>query len=144
MSRYRTQVREVINRNAVISLALDQGFNAFLPVYDGGVDFILYRESDSMLRKVQLKGRWIIDRKYLGRDIWMAFPMAGEWYLMPHDEMVAQAEIEGVTKTASWIEGGAYSKPKPSVATISACSAYRLKEIGKVVDLASQEAEQVG
>lgn len=69
MSRYRSQVREVINRNAVISLALDQGFNAFLPVYDGGVDFILYRESDGMLRKVQLKGRWIIDRKYIGRDI---------------------------------------------------------------------------
>ena len=34
MSRYRSQVREVINRNTVVSLALDQGFNAFLPVYD--------------------------------------------------------------------------------------------------------------
>ena len=144
MNRYRSQVREVINRNAVISLALDQGFNAFLPVYDGGVDFILYRESDGMLRKVQLKGRWIIDRKYIGRDIWMAFPMAGEWYLMPHDEMVAQAEAEGVTKTASWIEGGAYSKPRPSVATISACSMYRMEEIGKVADIASHEAEQAG
>ena len=42
MSRYKSQVREVINRNTVVSLALAQGFNAFLPVYDGGVDFILY------------------------------------------------------------------------------------------------------
>jgi len=47
MSKFRSQVREVINRNTVVSLALEQGFNAFLPVYDGGVDFILYRESDS-------------------------------------------------------------------------------------------------
>lgn len=68
MSRYRSQVREVINRNTVVSLALDQGFNAFLPVYDGGVDFILYRESDGLVRKVQLKGRWTIERKYLDRD----------------------------------------------------------------------------
>ncbi len=57
MSRYRAQIREVINRNVVVSLALEQGFNAFLPVYDGGVDFILYREADGAVRKVQLKGR---------------------------------------------------------------------------------------
>ena len=68
MSRYRSQVREVINRNVVVSLALEQGFNAFLPVYDGGVDFILHREAKAGqpetttdTRKVQLKGRWTID-----------------------------------------------------------------------------------
>jgi hypothetical protein len=38
MSRYRTQVREVANHNTVLSLALNNGCNAFLPVYDGGVD----------------------------------------------------------------------------------------------------------
>jgi hypothetical protein len=54
MNRYQSQVREVINRNTVVSLALEQGFNAFLPVYDGGVDFVLYGESDGLLRKVQL------------------------------------------------------------------------------------------
>lgn len=91
MERHRSQISEVINRNTVVSLALQQGFNAFLPVYDGGVDFILYRESDRELRKVQLKGRWTIDRKYLGRDIWIAFPMVGDWYLMRHDDMVTSA-----------------------------------------------------
>jgi len=141
MSRYRSQVREVINRNTVVSLALDQGFNAFLPVYDGGVDFVLYRERDGLLRKVQLKSRWSIDRKYLDRDIWMAFPMAGEWYLMPHDAMVAMAEAEGITKTASWITGGAYSKPRPSAATIAACAPYRLSEIEKVSDSAAETGQ---
>lgn len=141
MSRYRSQIREVINRNTVVSLALDQGFNAFLPVYDGGVDFILYRESDGLVLKVQLKGRWMIDRKYLGRDIWMAFPIAGEWYVMPHDTMVAFAEAEGVTKTASWIDGGAYSKPRPSKATIAACMPYRFNSIELVTAEAAGEAE---
>ena len=86
------------------SLALEQGFNVFLPVYDGGVDFILYRESDGLVHKVQLKARWTIDRKYIGREIWIAFPIAGDGYLMPHDDMLASAEADGVTKTASWID----------------------------------------
>lgn len=44
MSQYQSQIREVINRNALVSLALANGYNAFLPVYDGGIDFILYNE----------------------------------------------------------------------------------------------------
>lgn len=102
MSRYKTQVLEVINRNRVVTLALAQSFNGFLPVYDGGVDFILYREKDGLVHKVQLKGRWMIDKKYIGRDIWMAFPIGGAWYFMPHDTIVALADAECATKTASW------------------------------------------
>jgi hypothetical protein len=138
-SRYRSQVREVVNRNTVVSLALAQGFNAFLPVYDGGVDFIFYRESDGAIRKVQLKGRWMIDKKYEGRDIWMAFPIAGDWYLMPHDEMIALAEADGVTKTASWIDGGAYSRPRPSADVIAQCAPYRFAPIADVAAKAADE-----
>ena len=139
MSRYRSQVREVINRNTVVSLALAQDFNAFLPVYDGGVDFILYRESDGLVRKVQLKGRWMIDRKYVGRDIWMAFPIGGDWYLMPHDRMVELAEKEGITQTASWIDGGAYSMPRPSKATVANCGPFRFTPIEEVAAAAAKD-----
>lgn len=141
MSHYRSQVREVINRNTVISLALEQGFNAFVPVYDGGVDFILYRESDLELRKVQLKARWTIDRKYLGRDIWIAFPIAGDWYLMRHDEMVTAAEADGVTKSKSWIDDGNYSRPRLSVAAISKCAPYRFAPISEVAAEAANKAD---
>ncbi|WP_133250221.1 hypothetical protein [Novacetimonas pomaceti] len=137
MTRYSTQIREVINRNTVISLALEQGFNAFLPVYDGGIDFILYRESDGETRNVQLKGRWIIDRKYIGRKIWIAFPVDGDWYLVPHDEMVRQAEEQGYVATPSWIDGGAYSTPRPSKALLEACQPYHLKPIEIVADAAA-------
>ena len=139
MSRYRSQVREVINRNTVVSLAMEQGFNAFLPVYDGSVDFILYREADGLIRKVQLKGRWLTDRKYVGRDIWMAFPIDDDWYLMPHDTMVASAEADDTTRTASWIEDGAYSRPKPSKAVIAACEPYRFERIAQVVARAADD-----
>ena len=60
----------------------------------------------TLLHKVQVKGRWTIDRKYIGRDIWIAFPIGSDWYLVPHDVMVAWAEADGATKTASWIDGG--------------------------------------
>ena len=112
MERHRSQIRGVINRKTVVGLALQKGFNAFLPVYDGGGDLILYRESDRELRKVQFESRWTIDKKYIGRDIWIAFPMAGDWFLMPHDEMAATADA--ATQTSSWIESGLYSRPRPS------------------------------
>jgi hypothetical protein len=141
MDQYRSQRTEVINRNTVVSLALEQGYNAFLPVYDGGVDFVLYRESDDQLRKVQLKSRWTIDRKYIGRDIWVAFPIGDTWYLMPHDKMVAAAETDGVTLTASWKEGGAYSRPRLSVAAIAQCEPYRFASIEEVADRAATEGQ---
>ncbi len=128
MSRYRTQVREVINRNALVSLALESGYIAYLPVYDGGVDFILYREEDGDLRKVQLKGRWYIDRKYVERDIWIAFHDRGCWYLAPHDELVKLGEQFGFTQTRSWIDVGAYSCPTPSRAMVEALAPYRMFE----------------
>jgi len=142
VSRYRSQVREVINRNIVVSLALAQGFNAFLPVYDSGVDFILYQESDGVVHKVQLKGRWTIDRKYVGRDIWIAFPIGANWYLMPHDEMVAIAEVDGAANSRSWLVGGAYSRPRPSKALIAACAPHRFADASDVAaDAASEKGE---
>ena len=139
MSRCRSQVREVINRNIVVSLALEQGFNAFLPVYDGGVDFVLYRESDGRIHKVQLKSRWMIDKKYIGRDIWMAFPIGDVWHLMPHDKMLEFAEADGTTKTSAWIDEGAYSRPRPSAAVIAECEPYRFASIAMV---AAEAADQ--
>jgi hypothetical protein len=122
MNRLSGQTKEVINRNFVVSLAIEKGFNVFLPVYDGGVDFILYREGDrhgeSTLLKVQLKSRWTIYKKYVGRDIWIAFPNERTWYLVRHDEMVETAEV-GVLASASWTNAGSYSRPKLSVALIA-------------------------
>ncbi|MCD2317271.1 hypothetical protein LQ954_14075 [Sphingomonas sp. IC-11] len=129
MSRYKSQVREVINRNALVTLALENGFNAFIPVYDGGVDFILYRESDGVTCKVQLKGPWYIDRKYVGRDIWIAFHVDGAWYVAPHDDLVRFAETYGFTKTKSWLEGGAYSCPRPSKSMTLDLAAYRFGDV---------------
>ncbi len=143
MSRYSSQIREVINRNVVVSLALEQGFNAFLPVYDGGVDFILYREDDGAVRKVQLKGRWTIDRKYVGRDIWIAFPIGADWFLMPHDLMLEHAGADGKTlKSASWIDAGGYSRKRPSAALTALCWHYRFAPLAQVAAEAAEDSDE--
>ncbi|WP_242121251.1 hypothetical protein [Sphingomonas lacusdianchii] len=98
---------EVVNRNALVTAALNQGYNAFLPVYDNGIDLILHNEATGDTKLVQLKGRWTIDKKYLGRNIWIAFPDRGDWYVVPHDLMVEQGVKH--TETQSWVRG-TYSK----------------------------------
>jgi hypothetical protein len=139
MNQYRSQVTEVINRNTVISLALAQGFNAFLPVYDGGIDFVLHRERDDQLRKVQLKARWNIDRKYVGRDIWTAFPDDGIWYLVPHDQMVKEGETHGVTRTDSWTKKGSYSRTRLSAELVKEYEPYHFATIAEVATRATEE-----
>lgn len=125
MDNFKSQIQEVVNRNALVTIALKHGYNAFLPVYDGGVDFILYRETDGDLKKVQLKGRWYIDRKYQWRDIWIAFNDGQDWYLAPHDRLVEIGSEMGFTNTSSWLNGGAYSCPSLSAAMRAALESYK-------------------
>jgi hypothetical protein len=88
------------HRHHVISVALLHGYNAFLPIIDQGIDFILHRASDDRSIKVQLKSRSTIDRKYEKyQDLWVAFPAQKEWYLMPHSEMIAAVESSAFTST---------------------------------------------
>jgi hypothetical protein len=107
MTKLSSQIIEVINRNALVTVALNQGYNAYLPVYDQGIDLILHNEATCDTKLVQLKGRWTIDKKYLGRDIWVAFPDRGDWYVAPHDELVRMGERH--TASESWARG-IYSK----------------------------------
>jgi hypothetical protein len=103
---------EMTNRMNLIKVAFDQGYVAYLPVVDEGIDLILYREQPYDLKMVQLKSRWTIDRKYSDRNIWIAFP-EGEatWYLAPHDEVVELAKTLGFAEgTQSWEKKGGYSR----------------------------------
>lgn len=131
MSGHQTQVIEVINRNTVVNIALGFGYNAYLPVYDGGVDFVLYNEKINRLFKVQMKGRWMVAKKYLGRDISMVFPDRGTWYLVPHDKMVEWAEERGFTSRDSWNRGGATNTPRLTKHLLDLCAPFELQKVLK-------------
>lgn len=140
-ARHAGQIREVVNRNTLASRLVLQGYNVYLPVYDAGIDFVLHREADERLLKVQLKGRWTIDQKYFGRDLWIAFADAadGSWYLMPHDEMVDLGTRMGFTGTDSWTQKGLYHRKSLSEAMRESCERYRLPNNASAVVEADQE-----
>jgi hypothetical protein len=128
---------EVVNRNALVTVALNQGYNAYLPVYDNGIDLILLNEATGDTRLVQLKGRWTIDKKYIGRNIWVAFPDRGVWYVAPHDEMLRLGERH--TGTDSWAKG-TYSKSPLSKTDREELAAYRFGDPDTVMDDAAKLA----
>lgn len=142
MARQRAEVTEVINRNALISIALTQGYVAFLPVYDPGIDLILYSELTGDLKKVQLKGRWTINKKYRDRDIHIAFPDRGIWYVAPHDEVLlefskAQFKLDGV----SWVRDGEYSYAPLSKKMLTLLEPYRFGDPGVAIEEAEKQAD---
>lgn len=102
----------------VMPVFVDDGFVPLFPQWDEGIDFVLYRERDDLLIKVQQKGRWTIDRKYLDRDMVILFrhrprdavEVASDlsiregkhWFMVPHDRLVDEAERAGHLATRSW------------------------------------------
>lgn len=143
MAKLPSEAIEVINRNALVSLALTKGYVAFLPVYDGGVDFILYNEETDDVQKVQLKSRWTIHTKYQGRGIAVAFPDRGCWYLVPHDELIRMAESYGFTASESWTKpGGAYSYAPLSKRMIEDLQPYRFESLEVVAERAAAAASE--
>lgn len=83
--------------------------------------------TDGSYIKIQLKGRLTIDRKYLEKDIYIAFRDNDAWYLYPHDELVEILDSVGIaTKTTSWTEKGHYSWPQISNQLYTILNQYRL------------------
>ena len=56
---------------------------------------------------VQLKSRLTIDKKYCGKDIWMAFRVDDRWNLVPHGQLVQiVSEITPALANNAWMVRG--------------------------------------
>ena len=111
--------KEAYNFQKVAAKLADYGYNCIKLSDDWqGADFLAYHKGGEETLKVQLKARVTIDRKYLNKNLYMAFPIDGDWYLVPHDELVTifAETIPAALTSASWTEKGAYHiAPAPSV-----------------------------
>lgn len=91
-----------------------------------GADFIAQHISEDLFLKVQLS-RLSFDRKYEGKDIWIAFPDDDGWYIFPHDELLAEVlDDSNIGKTSSWMEKGIYNFPMISIGLRNKLSPFRL------------------
>ena len=125
--------KEIYNFQKIAADLADYGFNCIKLQDDWqGADFLAYHKDGSQTLRVQLKGRVTIDKKYLGRDLHIAFPFRDGsrrvWYLVPHDELVEHiGEHTNWLNTPSW-KRGAYSSVSLNPQLRVALESYRLEE----------------
>ena len=78
-----------------------------------GADFIAQHIDGEIYLKVQLKARFTLDKKYIGKSIYIAFPEGEEWYLYPHDEALDRiSELSGLKNSSAWGRSGLRHYPK--------------------------------
>ena len=124
--------KEIFNFQKVAGRLAEYGFNCIKLADDWqGADFLAYHKDGSSTLKVQLKSRATIDKKYQGKDLFLAFPIRKgkdeDWYLVNHDEFVAVVqEHTNWMSTDSWIEGGGYSSDSPSEKLVKELESCRL------------------
>ena len=128
-SDLNSKQKEIYNFQKVAALLADYGFNCIKLADDWqGADFLAYHMDGISTLRVQLKSRLSIAKKYEGKQLHMAFPVKGTWYLISHDELVKLVSKHcDWLKTASWIDKGAYTSVAPSKALMLALKSFRLE-----------------
>jgi frataxin-like iron-binding protein CyaY len=103
--------KELYNFQKIAATLADFGYNCIKLADDWqGADFLAYHINGTTTLKVQLKSRVTINKKYSGKDIWMAFPHKGYWYLIEHHRLVEKVgKYTDWLSTPSWKEKNGYS-----------------------------------
>lgn len=124
--------QENFNFQKISAVLADYGFSTIRLSDDwNGADFIAVHITGDAI-KVQLKGRLGFAQKYIGKDLHMAFPSNGAWYVYPHDDVLAQ--FPELQRTDSWTVGGEYHFPRLSQAAAAILEPYRLEGDVRPVD----------
>lgn len=106
--------KENFNFQKVASTLADYGFNCIRLSNDWeGADFIACHIDGNTFLKIQLKGHLTFQKKYNGKNIFIAFNEDGKWYIYTHDELQTECLRRGLMKdTKSWDEEGSYNFPR--------------------------------
>ncbi len=95
-----------------------------------GADFIAQHIDGVTFLKVQLKGRFTIDKKYLCKGLYICFPDRGIWYLCPHDELMDKTlKSTDIGEADSWKMKGNYHAEKVPASLVRFVEQFALREI---------------
>lgn len=128
-SELNSRQKENYNFHQVAARLADYGFNCLRLTDDWqGADFIACHINGDTFLKVQLKGRLVIERKYQGKDIHIAFINGDAMYLYDHDRLVSHLEANGLIgdDSVTWHEKGFRSWPSPPVWAIKYLEEFRI------------------
>ena len=103
--------QENYNFQKLASKLADYGFNCLRLSDDWqGADFIACHIDGKTFMKVQLKGRLSIEKKYDGKDVYIAFNENNQWYIYSHDKLRDELLKMGLMSgTLSWDKHGIYN-----------------------------------
>ncbi|MFY0580796.1 hypothetical protein ACN28S_46980 [Cystobacter fuscus] len=91
-----------------------------------GADFLALHVGGDTL-KVQLKAGLTLDKKYERKELWLAFPVDGNWYVCPYDELLAQALVRtSIGDSEDWLVKGRYSSETIPTGLRSFLDGYRI------------------
>lgn len=94
--------KESFNFHKIAAKLSDFGFNSMWLTDDWeGADFISVHKDGNLMLKVQLKGRFTVDKKYLNKGIYITFSNdTMTWYLYPHDKFheIVMEHSDGANK----------------------------------------------
>ena len=128
-SNLNAKQKEAYNFQKLSGILADYGFITIRLSDDWqSADFIAQHIDGTQFFKVQLKGRLYFSKIYENKEIYIAFPDNGSWYLYPHDEVLSLIlKKKNVGSTQSWIENGIYHFPKMSSDIQELMAEYRLE-----------------
>ena len=105
--------KESYNFQKVSAILADYGYFPIRLSDDWeGADFICIKCTTKKFLKVQLKGRFTLEKKYLGKELYIAFQdkKNNQWYLYPHDYVTNRyLQDKNLANTISWQKKGWWS-----------------------------------
>ncbi len=127
-SELNARQQENFNFQKVSSQLADFGYSTMRLTDDWqGADFIAQHVDGLTVLRVQLKGRMTVAKKYERKDLHIAFPINGNWYLANHDELLEiLLDSTKLASTKSWRDDGTYSFPRPGKDLITLISKFRI------------------
>ena len=121
--------RENYNFQKLSAVLADFGF-ATLRLSDDWsyADFLAQHIDSGTILRIQLKGRLLFDKKYVEKELIIAFPHGDDWYLCAHDEVleIVLKQTDTMTGTKSWDERGQYSFPSLGTKLTELLAPYRI------------------
>lgn len=106
--------KELHNFHKIAARLADYGFHSMWLSDDWqGADFLACHIDGATVLRVQLKSRLVIDKKYLGKGLHIAFRLGERVFVYPHDELVEWVRARKlVDETAtSWHVNGIWHWP---------------------------------
>ena len=120
--------KELFNFQKLAAVMADYGFNCIRLSDDWqGADFLAYHKDGAETLKAQLKSRMTIKKEYMGKDLFLAVPVDGSWYLVEHYLLVSIiGRYSTWLESETWKTDGTYSSAKHGVAIRSALQGYTI------------------